>query len=324
GSTSSSATPSLRTLHLRLHSFTEKIAYTLFLGTGKSFSSLAFQYRLGISTVAESVHMTCSAIERQMMFPKPTEEMWKSIASKFWNKLNFSDCIGAIDGKHVTIVSPAHSGSLYFNYKGTFSIVLLALADAEYRFTFLQVGDFGRSSDGGVYSGSVLGRAMEAQKLSVPADCPLPGSGAQGPMPYTMVGDAAFPLKINLMRPFPGKQIPQWRCIFNYRLSRARMVIECAFGILSSRWRVLHTKMNMMPSNADSVVTATCILHSYLLNPSENQKWLDEAEERGEVLPHVRHMGGNRGCREAYDVRERLCTFFNSPEGRVSWQEQMM
>uniref|UniRef100_A0A672S0U1 DDE Tnp4 domain-containing protein n=1 Tax=Sinocyclocheilus grahami TaxID=75366 RepID=A0A672S0U1_SINGR len=179
----------------------QRLAVTLrFLGTGESFSSLAFQYRLGISTVAESVHMTRSAIERQMMasqFPKPTEEMWKSIACKFWDKWNFPNCIGAIDGKHVTIVSPAHSGSLYFNYKGTFSIVLLALADAEYRFTFLQVGDFGRSSDGGVYSGSVLGRAMVAQKLSVPADCPLPGSGAQGPMPYSMVGDAAFPLKIN-------------------------------------------------------------------------------------------------------------------------------
>lgn len=102
------------------------------------------------------------------------------------------------------------------------------------------------------------------------------------------------------------------------------MVIECAFGILSSRWRVLHTKMNVNPSNADSVVTAACILHNYLLNPSENQRWLEESEERGEVLPRVRNVGGNRGCREAYDVRERLCPFFNSTEGRVSWQEQMI
>lgn len=257
-------------------------------------------------------------------FPKPSEEMWRNIATNFWEKWNFPNCIGAIDGKHVTLVSPAHSGSLYYNYKGTFSIVLLALADAEYRFTFLQVGDFGRTSDGGVYNGSALGRAMEAKTLSVPADCPLPGSGAQGPMPYTMVGDAAFPLKTYLMRPFPGKQIPKWCRMFNYRLSRARMVIECAFGILSSRWRVLHTKMNMKPSNADSVVTAACILHNYLLNPSENQRWLEESEERVEVLPRVRNMGGNRGCREAYDVREKLCTFFNSPEGRVSWQEQMI
>lgn len=271
--------------------------------------------------------MTCRAIEQQMMasqFPRPTEDMWRDIALQFLEKWNFPNCLGAIDGKHITIVSPAHSGSLFFNYKRSFSIVLLALVDADYRFTFVQVGNFGRTSDGGVYSGSALGRAMEAKTLSVPADCPLPGSGVQGPMPYTMVGDAAFPLKTYLMRPFPGNRIPRWRRIFNYRLSRARMVVECAFGILSSRWRVLYTRMNVKPENADCIVTAACILHNYLTTPSESQRWLDEAEERGEVLPAVRNMGGNRGCREAYDVREKLCTFFCSPEGSVSWQDNMV
>ncbi|XDV45430.1 hypothetical protein PO909_013534 [Leuciscus waleckii] len=289
----------------------QRLAITLrFLGTGESFTSLALQYRLGTSTVAGSVHLTCRAIERKMkatQFPKPTEDMWRFIASKFWSKWNFPNCIGAIDGKHVNIVAPAHSGSLFFNYKKAFSIVLLALVDADYKFTFVQVGDFGR-----------------AKTLSVPAENPLPGSGVQGPMPYTMVADAAFPLKTYIMRPFPGNNIPRWRRIFNYRLSRARMVVECAFGILSSRWRVLHTRLNVKPQNADYVVMATCILHNYLMNPSQNQRWLDEAEERGNVLPPVRNMGGNRGSREAYDVRERFCTFFCSPEGRVSWQDQMV
>lgn len=298
-----------------------------FLATGESFTSLAFQYRLGISTVSESVYMTCKAIEREIMssqFPRPTEEMWRDIALNFWTKWNFPNCLGAVDGKHVTIVSPAHSGSMFFNYKRTFSIVLLALADANYKFIFVQVGDFGRSSDAGVYSGSALGRGMESKTLSVPEDCLLPGSGEQGLMPYTMVGDAAFPLKTYLMRPFPGNRIPRWRKIFNYRLSRARMVVECAFGILASRWRIFHTRINMKPENAESVVTAACILHNFLINPAENQRLLDEAEERGDVLPPVRHMGGNRGTREAYDVREKLCAFFCSPEGRVSWQDNMV
>lgn len=257
-------------------------------------------------------------------FPKVTEEGWKAIASKFWEKWNFPNCLGAVDGKHVNIVAPANSGSLFFNYKRTFSIVLLALCDADYKFTFVQVGDFGRTSDGGIYRGSALGRGMEEKTLSVPADCPLPGSGVQGPMPYTIVGDAAFPLKTYLMRPFPGNRIPRWRRIFNYRLSRARMVVECAFGILSSRWRVLHTRMNVRPDHADTIVLATCVLHNYLTNPSENQRFLDEAEHRGEVLLPVRNFGGNRGSREAYEVREKLCTFFSSPEGSVSWQDSMI
>lgn len=230
----------------------------------------------------------------ESQFPRPTEQMWKDIASTFWRKWNFPNCLGAIDGKHVNVTAPPKSGSLYFNYKKTFSIILLALVDADYRFINIQVGDFGRASDGGVYSGSDLGIGMETKTLQVPADCLLPGSGHQGPMPYTMVGDTAFPLKTYLMRPFPGQRLGRWKKVFNYRLSRARMVVKCAFGILAAR--VLNTRISMKPENADAVVMAVCILHNYLLNPAENQRWLDEAEERGECLRDARNMGGNRGC----------------------------
>ena len=79
-----------------------------------------FSIDFGRSTVAMSVHMACRAIERQMMstqFPRPTEQMWRDTASKFWDKRNFPNCLGAIDGKHVKIKAPNKSGSLYFNYK---------------------------------------------------------------------------------------------------------------------------------------------------------------------------------------------------------------
>lgn len=257
-------------------------------------------------------------------FPRPTEEIWRDTASKFWSKWNFPNCLGAIDGKHVHVTAPDKSGSLYFNYKKTFSIVLLGLVDADYRFITVQVGDYGRASDGGVYSGSDLGKGMAAKTLQVPADCPLPGSGQQDDMPYTIVGDAAFPLKTYLMRPFPGQRLPRWRRVYNYRLSRARMVVECAFGLLAVRWRVLYTRINMKPENVDSVIVAVCILHNYLLDPAQNQRWLEEAEEHGKRLQDVGNMGGNRGGREVYDVREKLCAFFISPEGRVSWQDRMV
>lgn len=91
-----------------------------YLASGDSMISLAFSYRLGHTTVRNSVHMVCAAIKKVMMgrfLPSPTEETWREVAQGFWDKWNFPNCLGAIDGKHVHIQAPPLSGSQYFNYK---------------------------------------------------------------------------------------------------------------------------------------------------------------------------------------------------------------
>ena len=70
-----------------------------------------------------------------------------------WNFLNCA-CVRAIDGKYVYMTCPVNSGSYYFNYKGSFSIMLLALVDADYTFRYIDVACKSKISGGGVFRNS--------------------------------------------------------------------------------------------------------------------------------------------------------------------------
>ena len=105
---------------------------------------------MAFSTVSDAVYDVCDALWESLndsLLPFPTEKSWIEGARRFEERWNFPHCIGAIDGKHVTIEAPPNSGSLYFNYKKSFSIVLLAVVDADYLFTAVDIGSYGSSSD---------------------------------------------------------------------------------------------------------------------------------------------------------------------------------
>jgi hypothetical protein len=86
----------------------------------------------------------------------------------FRTKFKFWNCIGAIDGKHITIINPAHAESVYYNYMGFFSAVLLAVVNAKKEFLMVDVGINGRISDGGVLFHSKFGELFLEEKLNLP------------------------------------------------------------------------------------------------------------------------------------------------------------
>lgn len=287
--------------------------------------TISYSYRLGHSTVHSIVHEVCQAIVKnclRVFIPTPGPEDWMRITQDFETKWNFPNCIGAIDGKHCEIVAPPNSGSNYFNYKKTFSVVLLALVDANYKFVAVDVGSYGKNSDGGIFSSSRLGKALESNSFNIPSSKPLPGTSIS--VPHVILGDQAFPLKTYLLRPYPENQVQQdpAKRIFNYRHCRARRTVENAFGMLAQRFRLYYRKINSQPGYVENIILSTCILHNYILCRT-NSHYIQNTpteEERECILRDLPGLGYNARL-SAFDNRETFKAYFNSEKGSVPWQD---
>ena len=122
-----------------------RLAITLrFLATGDSYKSLEYNFRVTKNSICRIVPETCEAIVAELA-PEvcrlpPTPAEWMSVGKGFAERWNFHNTIGALDGKHIAIRCPMNTDSVYYNYKGYHSVVLLALVDAEYRFLYVDVG----------------------------------------------------------------------------------------------------------------------------------------------------------------------------------------
>ncbi|XP_064472498.1 uncharacterized protein LOC135386956 [Ornithodoros turicata] len=149
-----------------------------YLISGSSIMDIAKEFRVGLETAREAVHLTCEVLWQDLSphyMKPPTEKDWKAIADGFWKRWQFPNCLGAVDGKHIQIDAPPKTGSLYYNYNGTFSIVLMAVADSSYLFHLIDIGAPGRMSDGGVFKRSPIGQRLHSGLLGLPSSQQLPG-----------------------------------------------------------------------------------------------------------------------------------------------------
>jgi len=308
-----------------------KIAITIrFLATGNSYRSLAFDFRVSHNTISLFIPEVCDAIvtefKDQVINTPSTPDAWTDVANKYGLRWNFHHACGALDGKHIAIKKPKRSGSLYHNYKGFFSIVLLGLVDADYKFLWVHIGSSGSSSDCGVFNRSSLEPALREGTLGLPQPQPLPQDDKD--TPFFVVGDDAFPLRTYLIKPFPHRFLNHDERVFNYRCSRARRVVENAFGILAG------TTLQTTPTNAKKITKACVILHNLMRDqyPTLQNRELDQEDDQGEIIPGAwRSAGvledldavarGPRGTREGKQLRLYLMHYYNSKAGRVAWQE---
>lgn len=327
-----------------MKSFLTKLTYSRYLATGDQMLSIALAYRVGESTAHAVVKETCAAIVTALSplyLRTPNKDEWKEICAGYLQHWNFPNCVGAIDGKHVQIQAPPNSGSLYYNYKKTFSIVLLAACDYYYKFTLVDVGAYGSESDSGVFNKSNLSAAFRDNTLNLPkGTAKLPGSELQTPCFF--VADDAFALTEHMMKPYSKRHLSNKELNFNYRLSRARRTIENAFGILTARWRIFRRPIAINPCYADNIVVSALCLHNFLKIVNDEQpaskrmycpsNFVDCEDVNGNLTPGawrsvektqmqaIRKSPPCRAAQKAFQQRDALAQYFLTPEGEVPWQ----
>uniref|UniRef100_A0A8C3SZ29 DDE Tnp4 domain-containing protein n=1 Tax=Chelydra serpentina TaxID=8475 RepID=A0A8C3SZ29_CHESE len=190
-----------------------------------SYRSVANPFGVGKSTVGVAVMQVANVIVELLLSKVVTLGNVQVILDGF-AAMGFPNSGGAIDKTHIPILGLDHQGSQYINHKGYFSMVLQALMDHKGRFN-INVGWPGKVHDAHVFRNSGLFRRLQEgiyfldQKITV----------GDVEMSIVILGDPAYPLMSWLMKPYTSA-LDSSKELFNYRLSKCRMVVECAFGRL--------------------------------------------------------------------------------------------
>ena len=288
----------------------KRVAITLwFLATGTDYRTIGHLFGVSKATVCLVVKEVCSAIV-YLMLPQyiklPKGTALKSVVDGFMSDHGFPQCGGAVDGTHIPIVSPNECPADYYNRKGFHSVLMQGVVDHKGLFTDIYVGWPGRVHDARVFANSSL--FQKGQNKSLFPNLVEKISGIE--VPIVLLGDPAYPLLTWLMKAFPDTgNLSQQQRRFNYRLSKARVVVEHSYGKLKGRWRCLLKRLDVNVDDVPELVAACCVLHNVCeVNGDQfDAEWMDgigthNPSPTSTALPSMEE--------DSVDIRNALMTFF--------------
>lgn len=249
----------------------KRIAMVLYyLKDQGSFRMTANTFGVSLSTLSVSLRVVCRAINtilgpEMISFPKTKNEIKEAVA-KFEEKFGFPQCIGCIDGTHIPIKKPIENPQNYFCYKMKYSLNVQAVCDEAGLFTNVEIKWPGSVHDARVYSNSQLNKNFISNSFPIFNQELVPGDL---PIPPVLIGDPAYPLLPNIMKEYSicieSKQVH-----FNNVMRTVRNQIECAFGRLKARWRILNRPLDVDLGFAVEMTYTCFILHNFCqLNNNE-------------------------------------------------------
>lgn len=146
-----------------------------------------------------------------------------------------------------------------------------------FRFLYVNIGCPGRCNDSQIYQHSQLSKMIDSSALLKNKAREIHGTR----VPVYLIGDSAFKFSPTLMKPYPfSTSASLEQQTFNYNLSKARRVVENAFGHLKARFRRIGKGLDNHPKFNKNIIMCCCILHNFLNcnNNHINESWIHEMD----------------------------------------------
>lgn len=302
------------------------------LGRGDYYFTISQLTGLGVSTISEIVSEVTQAIIDFLWdecinnkFPQ-TQDDFKDKVINMEELWQFPYSWSAIDGCHIPIKCPPgglEAKKEYHNFKNFYSVILMAMVDAQYRFIWGSCGYPGNSHDSIIFKSTELYTDI-IENAAIQQIGHKVGSVRVPPL---ILGDSAFTMHPWLMKPYTNAVPDAKQRYFNYRLSRGRMVTECAFGQLKGRWRILLRKCECTPQQVAKATLACMVLHNICLDLGDTiskklDVTLDPVTHERRDRAQVRDLLHMTKCRTIPDKHHHACKIRDALADKL-WQEKL-
>ncbi|XP_065061675.1 uncharacterized protein LOC135688686 [Rhopilema esculentum] len=251
--------------HLRESNDVEtQVAMTLYYMSDKGrYRKVANSFGVARSTVSMVIRRVTKAISQHLgskyiKLPVTQAEV-EHHTKKFLKNHGFPQCIGAVDGTHIEINQPNDNYTDFLNRKGRYSFNVQAVCNYQYLFIDVVIQWPGSVHDARVFGNSSISHCLRSGKIPTQEKEIVPDSKK---VPVCLIGDAAYPILPFLMKEFPSGAKTVHEQFFSYRLSSARMTIECAFGRLKGRFSALRRPLDIKLESVPYFIHACFILHN--------------------------------------------------------------
>ena len=228
-----------------------------------SFRMTANTFGVSIASLSLSLRLVCCAINdvlgpEMIKFPNTIDDV-KHAVSKFESKFGFPQVLGCVDGTHIPIKQPIENPHDYFCYKMKYSLNCQAICNENGTFIDVELKWPGSVHDARVYSNSNVNKRLVSGDIPNVYQELVPGFT---PVPAVLIGDPAYPLLPNLMKEY-SSCTEEKHVVFNNKLRSVRNQVECAFGRLKARWRILNRPVDVDLDFAVSMIYSCFVLHNF-------------------------------------------------------------